>query len=39
MSASSGDVPFFIVPFGGVRYERRNVLSISAVVLSPFALS
>ena len=37
-SASAGDIPFLTVAFGVVRYERRNVFSISSVVPSSFAL-
>ena len=37
MSASAGDMPFFTVLFGVVRYERRNACCIFSVVI-PFPL-
>ena len=39
MSASTGDILFFLVAFGVVRYERRNLFSTSSVVPSLFSLS
>ena len=38
MAVVFGNIPFFIIAFGVVRYKRRNVFSITSVVVPSFLL-